>query len=545
MRVLLVEDNDDDVLLIEESLSETKISIARAERLSSALEQLAKGGFDAVLLDLSLPDAQGLDTISRVHSQAPGVPIVVLTGLNDEEAAVKAVERGAQDYLIKGQVDGHLLTRSLRYAIQRHKAEESLKERNRELLVLRKISEAILGSLDLKMVLDQILEQAMLSGSFDLGNIRLLDSSGETLEVAVTRGYRNPKNVLSHRRISRTMEASQSRFGDRIFKQPCVQENVQACEGLRTLKKEGVELLIEVPIRANDEVLGTLQLATRVPRKFLPEEIHLLETIGNQMGVAVQKAQLYEETRRQASELEKASKLQADFTAMIAHDLRSPLMNITGVVEVMIAGMFGPVTEEQKKWLARMQANSRTLVDLVSDFLDFSKLESGYVDVRKERVNLSELIQKSIENFRVLAQEKGISISDAVDLSLPAVHVDPRRVDQVLSNLIGNAIKFTGEEGETEVGAVLADASQVKVWVKDNGVGIPSDEIDQLFQKYRQGGNAKCSDRQGTGLGLVICKMIVEAHGGKIWVESQPGQGSTFFFSLPATPAGSTESTPA
>src|SRR3972149_1205274 len=221
MRVLLVEDNDDDVLLIQESLSETKISIARAERLSSALEQLARGGFDAVLLDLSLPDAQGLDSIGRVHSQAPDVPIVVLTGLNDEVAAVKAVERGAQDYLIKGQVDGHLLARSLRYAIQRHKAEESLKERNRELLVLRKISETILGSLDLKMVLEQILEQAMLSGAFDLGNIRLIDSSGDALEVAVARGYRHPCLVLCQRMITLAVMIARSfYFSGRVFEQP-------------------------------------------------------------------------------------------------------------------------------------------------------------------------------------------------------------------------------------------------------------------------------------------------------------------------------------
>jgi signal transduction histidine kinase/CheY-like chemotaxis protein len=546
MRVLLVEDNDDDVLLIQESLSETKISIARAERLSTALEQLAKGGFDAVLLDLSLPDAQGLDTLGRVHSQAPGVPIVVLTGLNDEEAAVKAVERGAQDYLIKGQVDGHLLARALRYAIQRHKAEESLKKRNRELLVLRKISETILGSLDLKIVIEQILEQAMLSGSFDLGNIRLIDSSGDALEVAVARGYRDPNNVLSHRRLSRTTEAAQSsHFSGRVFEQPCIEEHVQACSGLRTMRKEGVESFVQVPVCAEGKVLGIIQLASHTPRRFNNEEVRLLETIGNQMGIAIQRAQLYEETRRQASELEKANKLQADFTAMIAHDLRSPLMNIAGVAEVMSGGMFGDVNEEQKKWLERIQANSRTLADLVSDFLDFSKLESGYVEVRKERVDLSELIQKSIENFRLLAREKGISISDAVGRSVPAVYVDPRRVDQVLSNLINNAIKFAEEEGEMEVGAVLADPSQVKVWVRDNGVGIPADEIGQLFQKYRQGAKAKCSSRQGTGLGLVICKMIVEAHGGKIWVESQPGHGSTFFFSLPVTPEGPTDATPA
>jgi len=491
-----------------------------------------------VLLDLSLPDSQGLDTIRRLRSGASVPPIVVLTGLDDEEAAVKAVEQGAQDYLIKGQVDGHLLARSLRYAIQRHSAEETLKERNRELLVLRRISEAIPGSLDLKLVLDRILEQAMLSGSFDLGNIRLLDSSGEMLEVAVARGYRDRDNVARHRRISRTVEAARSRFGDRIFKQPCMEEHVQSCDGLRTMKREGVESFVEVPVRANSEVMGTIQLASRTPRKFRPEEVHLLETIGNQMGIAIQRAQLYEETRRQARELEKASKLQADFSAMIAHDLRSPLMNITGVAEVMMQGMFGDVTEEQKKWLLRIQANSRTLVNLVSDFLDVSKLESGYVDVNRELVDLAGLIQKSIENYRVLALDKRISIKEAVDPSLPSVHADPRRLDQVLSNLISNAIKFTGEGGNVEVGAALANPAQVNLWVKDNGVGISSDEIGQIFEKYRQGGNVKHSSQQGTGLGLVICKMIVEAHGGKIWVESEEGKGSTFTFSIPVANRG-------
>lgn len=188
MRVLLVEDNDDDALLIRESLSETTVEIGRAKRLSTALEQLTREGFDAVLLDLSLPDAWGLATISRLRQQAASVAIVVLTGVHDEEIAMKAVEEGAQDYLIKGQADGHLLARSLRYAIQRHKAEEALKERNRELLVLQKVSETILGSLDLKAVLEKILEETMVSDSFDLGNIRLLDRGREMLEVVAGRG---------------------------------------------------------------------------------------------------------------------------------------------------------------------------------------------------------------------------------------------------------------------------------------------------------------------------------------------------------------------
>jgi len=323
---------------------------------------------------------------------------VVLTGLNDEEVAVRAVEEGAQDYLIKGQVNGHLLARSLRYAIQRHRAEETLKERNRELLILQKISETILGSLDLKAVLGKILEETMVNDCFDLGNIRLLDRSGEMLEVVASRGYRCSENVLSHRALARTTESRQSKFGDRLFREPCIEEQLQQCGGYRTLKKEGVESFIMVPVRANGEVVGTLQLASRTPRKFKSEEVNLLQTIGNQMGVAVQKVQLYEETARQALELERANKLQADFTAMIAHDLRSPLMNIMGVAEVMVEGMFGGVTKEQKKWLGRIQSNSQSLVDLVSDFLDVSKLESGYVDVNRETVNLAGLIQKSIES---------------------------------------------------------------------------------------------------------------------------------------------------
>ncbi|MET0503344.1 MAG: ATP-binding protein [Candidatus Binatia bacterium] len=535
MRVLLVEDNDDDALLIRESLSETKLEIHRAERLSTALEQLALGGFDAVLLDLSLPDAWGLDTIGRLRQQSAAVPIVVLTGLNDEEVAMRAVEEGAQDYLIKGQVDGPLLARSLRYAIQRHKAEEALKERNRELLILQKISETILGSLDLKAVLEKILAEAMASESFDLGNIRLLDRSGEMLTVVVSRGYRHPENGLSHRALARTAESRQSKFGVRLFHEPCIEEQLRQSGGFRTLKNEDVESFIMVPVRANGEVLGTLQLASRTPRKFKSEEVNLLQTIGNQMGIAVQKVQLYEETARQAVELERANKLQADFTAMIAHDLRSPLMNIMGVAEVMIEGMFGGVTAEQKKWLARIQSNSQSLIDLVSDFLDVSKLESGYVDVNRETVDLAGLIQKSVESYRVRALNKKISIRGSADATLPFVHADPRRLEQVLSNLISNAIKFTGEGGKVEVEAALADGPQVNVWVRDNGIGIAADEISQLFEKYRQGGNVKHSSHKGTGLGLVICKMIIGAHGGRIWVDSEPARGSTFYFSLPAS----------
>jgi len=199
----------------------------------------------------------------------------------------------------------------------------------------------------------------------------------------------------------------------------------------------------------------------------------------------------------------------------------------------MTDGMFGPVSEEQKRWLAKIRGNSRALMDLVSDFLDVTKLEAGYVDVRKEAVELRRLIQKSVEDYAVLAQDKKIALTANVEPALPTINVDPRRLDQVLTNLISNALKFTAEGGKVEVGGARVNATQANVWVRDSGNGIPADELGHLFAKYRQCSNARVSDQKGTGLGLVICKMIVEAHGGKIWVESQEGKGSAFYFSLP------------
>ena len=533
MHVLLVEDNPDDAVLIEEMLSETVGEIEHASTLSSALEILTRKDFSLVLLDLSLPDSSGPDSIMVLRKHAPSTAIVVLSGLSDESAAIRTMENGAQDYLIKGQVDPQTLSRSLRYAIQRHTVEERINQRNRELLVLKRISETVLGSFDLKFILDRILDEAMTSGSFDLGNIRLLDSSDDTLQVACFRGYQNPEGVSHHRPLSKTMANAKSRFGDRIFEKACIEENVQKCEGLRTLKQEAIESMVEVPVRNEHQVLGILQLGTRKRRSFKGGDISLLETIGNQMAVAIQRAQLYEKTETQARELAKTNQLQADFAAMIAHDLKSPLMTITGVAEVMAEGTFGIVTDEQKKWLSRIQENGHALLELINDFLDVAKLESGYVDATRDHIDLRELIDTAVESYRVVAANKGIAISKRINSPLPVTCADRRRLDQVLGNLISNGIKFTPVGGEIQIGAEEMETGWVTVWVKDSGEGIPREEIGKIFQKYQQAGNAKSSTVKGTGLGLVICKMIVEAHGGQIWAVSDTGAGSTFSFSLP------------
>lgn len=245
---------------------------------------------------------------------------------------------------------------------------------------------------------------------------------------------------------------------------------------------------------------------------------------------------LEEKLQQEIEERKRAEKTLADFTAMVVHDLRSPLSNVVSIAESLQYGLFGPVNDQQHKWLWKIQANCKSLIEHVSDFLDLSKIEAGHIELVMKPIDLGALIHEILMEHSIQAGKMQISLRAQIDRELPTVWVDPRRFNQVLSNLLSNALKFSDKGGEIEVGADSAGGNEVKVWVKDNGIGIDSDKIDQIFEKYHQVSSGRNFGHKGTGLGLVICKKIVEAHGGRIWAESQKGKGATFFFSLPLNP---------
>lgn len=235
--------------------------------------------------------------------------------------------------------------------------------------------------------------------------------------------------------------------------------------------------------------------------------------------------------KTEVNQREQAQAALADFMAIVVHDLRSPLSNVISIIEMTRDGLFGSVNTDQRKWLEKAEHTTRSSVDLVSDFLDVSKLESGRLELRKVDVDLRGLIRSSVEIYSLAAREKGILLKDEIAPSLPRLKADPRRLEQVLSNLLSNAVKFTPEGGQVVVGAYF-NHKNIEICVKDTGVGIPANEIGQVFQKYKQTSSGARSDQKGTGLGLVICKMIVEAHGGTIRAESDVG--AIFTFTLPA-----------
>ena len=428
-----------------------------------------------------------------------------------------------------GQVAGVMAV--VRDVTERKRAHGQIQLQLKRLSALREINLAVTSTLDLRSVLSVLMQTIERLLPYSALQVWLKDH--ETGELTRAACWNLDEKDWMTRKLSGIPALVRAAMEER---RPILVPNIQTDP--RTLdhdfyRRNGLITYLGVPLLTPHETHGVLVFLTREAHEFDDGEVSFLVSVANQTGMAIQNSQLYEKIHKQAAELEKANNLQADFTAMIAHDLRSPLSNIIGIADMMQQGLFGPVCEEQRNWLERMHNNGKNLVRLVSDFLDVSKLESGSIELQNSSTDVLDLIRNIVVNYQPVATRKNIALTCAGNDSLAPIQADARRLDQVITNLLSNALKFTDEGGAVEIRVVPEQKFGIRVEVQDSGIGIAAGEIANLFQKYRQADSTQAFAHQGTGLGLVICKMIVEAHGGKIWIESTEGKGTTFFLTLP------------
>jgi two-component system sensor histidine kinase GlrK len=253
-----------------------------------------------------------------------------------------------------------------------------------------------------------------------------------------------------------------------------------------------------------------------------PVEVHSPPEIG-ELAAAV---------NLMCEKLHELDRLKADFFASMSHELRTPLTSIKEGTGLLLDGVGGETSEKQRKLLSILAEESNRLISVVNSLLDLSKLEAGMMAYDFEISGIDSLIKRAIAEITPLLEAKQIRLESSLDPSLPPCRLDPERTLQVLRNLLGNAVKFTPKGGAVRVAAKPVNG-KLEVSVKDSGPGIPADNLVSIFEKFNQGSQLGPYTRQGTGLGLAIAKSIITAHGGKIWVESQLGQGSTFIFVLP------------
>ena len=373
LNALLIEDNPADARLIREMLRDASgmpVRLVAEASLADGLAQAEQGDFDVLLLDLSLPDSHGLETFTRAQIAAPHLPIVVLSGLADETVALDAVHRGAQDYLVKGQVDGHVLIRAMRYAVERK--------------------------------------------------------------------------------------------------------------------------------RLDDE-----------------------------------RAELIARERAAQHELERQKD---EFFANVSHDLRTPLFAIKVSIGVVLANEPPDTPEPLHRLFTNIDAAADEMARLVDDLLELTRLQAGRVQLRLAECDLTELATRVSHSIEPLAAESDQRLTLAVPPKPVVVQADAARLERVLANLLGNAAKYGRRGGLITLALERLDGGAL-LSVADDGPGIPPSEHERIFERYYRVANEETRRKPGSGLGLPIARRMVELHGGRLWVESRPGQGATFKVALPAVPA--------
>jgi GAF domain-containing protein len=299
----------------------------------------------------------------------------------------------------------------------------------------------------------------------------------------------------------------------------------------QTLIDAGHRALLGVPLLSEDEVIGVLAVTRKTPGDFEPEVIRLLSTFATQSALAIQNARLFREIEDKSRQLEVASQHKSEFLANMSHELRTPLNAIIGFSEVLADRMFGELNEKQEEYLKDIYASGTHLLSLINDILDLSKIEAGRMELELTDFHLPTALDNAMILVRERAGRRSISLHTNIDNRLGEIRADERKVRQVVLNLLSNAIKFTPEGGRVEVAAAPHDGS-VEVSVSDTGVGIAPEDQEAVFEEFRQVGTAD-KKAEGTGLGLTLCRKFIELHGGRIWVKSQVGVGSTFTFTIP------------
>ncbi len=403
-----------------------------------------------------------------------------------------------------------------------------------ELRALGDVSQAVNSTLDLEHVLTTIVTKAVQLSGTDAGAIYSLDDATQEFRLRATHGMDDEliAEVREQKLSLTTPGIARARIQHEPLHIPDLRQ-VPPTSLSTIVMRAGFKALLAVPLERSGQVVGLLIVRRREPGWLPKATVELVKTFAAQSVLAIQNARLFSEIDEKSRQLEIESKHKSQFLANMSHELRTPLNAILGYTELILDHIYGEAPERMRQVLSRVQTNGRHLLGLINDVLDLAKIEAGQFTLALVKYSMKEVVDSVVNTVEPLAAEKKLAFRADVAPHLPTGYGDDRRIQQVLLNLVGNAIKFT-DAGDVAIKA-SAENGSFTVAVCDSGPGIKVADQARIFDEFQQADGSSTKQKPGTGLGLSIAKRIIEMHKGRIWVESAPGHGSTFFFTLPVT----------
>jgi signal transduction histidine kinase/DNA-binding response OmpR family regulator len=546
-RIVVVDDEVEVAAVLDDLLKSLGHEITVAHNGTDAVRLLDEVRPEMVFTDINLPGMSGIEVLRCAQQLDPRPAVVVVTGNASTATAIEAVRHGAFDYIQKPFALDHV-----EQIVERGLANRRLEATNRALVAELSLKNEILERHEQELKERVAAATLQLKRLYDLGR-----EVGRHLELAPRLSMicaRSAELCLARAAVvyltseeSGTCYAAAWHGADGIEADPSTLPAVQS-DGvlgdtlidhrvIRLALDPGVpsqevpglpglsyRTLLAAPMIADGRVIGVLAVFDRDPG-FTDDDRRFLEMFAAQTAVAVQNSQLYEHTKS-------LDRMKSEFVAVVSHEIRTPLTSIKGAIELLEDARFFPRTDQQQKLLNIAQANTERLLTLINDILDFSKLESSTLHLERARQKLEPVLAQAVHAVDTLLADKQLALDLRVEADLPEVVIDGDRISQVMTNLLSNAIKFSRPRGRIEVTAEHLDGC-LRVSVRDHGEGIAPQDLGKLFRKFSQIDSSPTRRAGGAGLGLVICKGIVEQHGGHIGVDSTLGQGSVFSFTLP------------
>lgn len=542
--VLLVEDNPADAELLSvrlEGSAGTPLRLVQVGSVAEARSALRHSIVDVVILDLSLPDAQGLVALYQILPAAPGVPVIVLTGSADQSLALEALRAGAQDYVVKPSPDGPTLRRILRYARERQqllleldRASHESAAAARRWRILAEVGAVLAGlSGDMEGIARTV--SLLVPEAADAAFVHLKGSAQVpgVFQIAHADAMRAP-------RLGERVNDLLSRPGEEDGLFTALGETGSSPGGAARVAERWVAALgmasgVALPLRCEGKICGVLVLASQGERYAGPARLEFGRSIADRISLEVDRFRLLRQTQRAVASRDRTF-------GIVSHDLGDPLSTIQICVGALLDPEPPPAGVRDMAHI--IQRSALLMHQIVEDLRDRVSLDAGRLALELQVTVVADVITQMQAMFRQTAEDRSLTFVVETAPDLPPIYADSRRLEQVLSNLLRNAMKFTPEGGRVLLDARLARAGTadaltvgssdaVRFAVSDTGLGISSENLIHIFDWFWRAPQDRSA---GSGLGLAIARGLVEAHGSRLLVESKPGQGATFWFSLPVQP---------